>query len=116
MSSPIRDKSFRFAVRIVKFAKWLKEHSKDFEIASQLLRSGTSIGANVAEAQSGQSTKDFLHKMHIAFKEANETIYWLELLKEAEIISQKAADELLTDATELKKILASIIMTTKENN
>ena len=116
MNSPIREKSFQFAVRIVKFVKWFKQNSKDYELANQLLRSGTSIGANAAEAQSGQSRKDFASKMHISFKEANETIYWLELLKEAEIISQKIADDLLKDATELKKLLASIIKTTKENS
>ena len=113
--NPARDKSFKFAVRIVKFSKWMKEERKDFELASQLLRSGTSIGANVEEAQSAQSKKDFLHKNHIAFKEANETIYWLKLLKEAKIITNEQADSLLSDALELKKLLASITKTTREN-
>ena len=112
--SPVRDKSFGFAVRIVKFAKWMKEEKKDFELASQLLRSGTSIGANVEEAQSAQTKKDFLHKNHIAFKEVHETIYWLKLLKEAEVITIEQADSLLSDAEELRKILASITKTTRE--
>ena len=114
MNSPIKDKSFQFGVRIVRFCRWLRKKSHDYELASQLLRSGTSIGANVAEAQNGQTRKEFISKMYIAFKETNETIYWLELLKEAEVISQSDAGELLSDANELRKILASIIKTAKQ--
>ena len=113
--NPIRDKSFDFAVRIVKFHKWLKESGADYDLAKQVLRSGTSIGANVAEAQSGQSKKDFIHKNHIAFKEVNETIYWLNLLNKSEIISDDTANSLLKDAEELRRILASIIKTSKES-
>ena len=113
--SPIREKSFSFAVKIVKFVRWLKEKTNNYELASQLLRSGTSIGANVAEAQSAQSKKDFISKMYIAFKEVNEAVYWLQLLREAGIIREDIADELLKDATEIKKILASIIKSAKEN-
>ena len=80
----------------------------------QVLRSGTSIGANVTEAGSAQSKKDFAHKMHIAFKEANETRYWLELLVASETISQKTADGLLNDITELIKLLASILKTSNQ--
>ena len=115
MSNPIKEKSFLFAVRIVKFSKWLDDKSINYKLIDQVLRSGTSIGANVAEAISAQTKKDFAHKMHIAFKEANETIYWLELLCKAEIITEKTANELLIDAEELRKILASIIKTTREN-
>ena len=113
--SPIKDKSFKFAVKIVKLAKWLKRKSNDYELAGQLLRSGTSVGANVTEAQAAQSKKDFISKMHISFKEINETIYWLELLAEVEIIREDIAKELLDDAKEIKKILASIIKTSKQN-
>ena len=113
--NPIRDKSFDFAVRIVKFHKLLKESGVDYDLAKQVLRSGTSIGANVAEAQSGQSKKDFIHKSHIAFKEVNETIYWLNLLNKSELISDDTANSMLKDAEELRRILASIIKTSKEN-
>jgi four helix bundle protein len=82
----IRDKSYTFALRIIKLCQWLRE-SKHYEMSSQLLRSGTSIGANVEEALAGHSRKDFLHKMTIASKEARETNYWLRLLKDSEILT-----------------------------
>ena len=112
-ANPIKEKSFDFAVRIVKFAKWLDGQKVNYKLIDQVLRSGTSIGANVTEAISAQTKKDFAHKLHIAFKEANETRYWLELLLASETISQKAANELLSDVTELIKILASILISTK---
>ena len=112
--NPIVQKSFDFAVKVVKLARWLKERSKDYALINQLTRSATSIGANVAEAQSAQSRPDFISKMHIALKETNETIYWLRLFLATDIISKEDADKLLKDAQEIRKILASIIKTSKE--
>ena len=109
MSNPIEEKSFDFAVRIVKFVKWLKSETKEYELANQVLRSGTSIGANVAEAQYAQSKKDFASKMHIALKEAYETEYWLRLMVASEIVSNEFADSLLQDLKDILKLLISIL-------
>ena len=103
--SPIRVKSFQFACDIVGFTPLLKE-KKEFELASQLLKSGTSIGANVREAQRGVSTKDFKNKFGIALKEADETKYWLELI---EATSDLQTDNLKAKCEELIRILVSII-------
>ena len=108
------DKSFAFAVRVVKLARWLKKEAKEYELASQVIKSGTSIGANVAEAQEAQSKADFISKMSIALKEASETIFWIKLLQSSEAIGEKEAQSLLHDAYELKKILTSIVKSTKE--
>ncbi len=86
--SIIKDKSFVFAIRIVKLYKHLVETKKEFVLSKQLLRSGTAVGALVREAQNAESSKDFIHKLAIAQKECDETIYWLELLKETEYITQ----------------------------
>lgn len=102
--SPIRNKSFQFAVEIVQFTRILK-HNRDFELASQLLRSGTSIGANVREAQRGVSLKDFKNKFGIALKEADETKYWLELIAAT---SEYKTDNLIAKCEELIKILVAI--------
>ncbi|SDK76923.1 four helix bundle protein [Salinimicrobium catena] len=104
-NSPIRIKSFQFACDIVFFTRSLKE-KKEFELASQLLRSGTSIGANVREAQRGVSTKDFKNKFGIALKEADETKYWLELI---EATSNTDCKILIAKCDELMKIMVSII-------
>ena len=114
MNSPIKEKSFAFAVRIVKFARWLDEQGVNYKLTDQVLRSGTSIGANVIEAQAAQTKKDFAYKMQLSFKEANETRYWLELLSASETISQKVADDLIKDVTELIKLLATIIKSSKQ--
>ncbi len=108
----ILDKSNRFAVRIVKLSAQLND-LKNFEIASQILRSGTSIGSNVEEAQGGASKKDFTNKMRIAYKEARETKYWLRLLRDAEISDPKTIESLLTVCEELLKILFTIINSSK---
>ena len=113
MSNPIKDKSFDFAVRIVKFAKWLDEQKVNYKLIDQVLRSGTSIGANVTEAGSAQSKKDFAYKMQVAFKEANETRYWLELLVASETINKEVATSLLSDITEIIKLLAAILKSSK---
>jgi four helix bundle protein len=104
-NSPIRIKSFQFAVEIVHFADKLKE-KKDFELASQILKSGTSIGANTREAQRGVSKKDFRNKFGIALKEADETKYWLEILVAT---GREVPEELLNNCEELIRILVSIV-------
>ena len=103
-----------FALRIIKLYKFLCEEKKEYIISKQLLRSGTSIGANVHEAHNGQTNRDFLSKMYIAFKEASETEYWINLLIRTEYLSKEQGDSILNDCIEIKKILTSIIKTTKE--
>lgn len=107
-------KSFAFAVRIIKLYKLLNENKKEYILSKQLLRFGTSIGANVREAHNTESKNDFVHKMAIAQKETSEVIYWIELLKETSYISQKEFESIYLDATELLKIIRSIILTSKK--
>ena len=109
----VLEKSFDFAVRIVNLYKYLCDTKKEITLSRQLLRSGTSIGANVHEATNGQSRKDFLAKMYIAFKEATETEYWIKLLLKTEYLRTKEGESILADCVEIKKILNSIIKTTK---
>lgn len=112
----IQQKSFAFAVRIVNLYKNLIYEKKEFVLSKQLLRSGTSIGANVEESIGGQSDKDFISKISIAYKEARETIYWLKLLHATDFLTQQQADSLLNDADEICKILASIQKILKSRN
>lgn len=105
----IKDKSFGFAIKIVNLYKELTGKKKEFVLSRQILKSGTSIGANITEALAAQSKKDFRAKLTISFKEAKETKYWLELLKETNYIDKEIYLELITDADELCKILYSII-------
>ena len=114
MEFAIQEKSFAFAVRIVKLCKYLRNEKREFALADQLLRSGTSIGANVSEAQQAQSKSDFIHKMSIAIKEAYETNYWLRLLYATNYISDKAFHSVIADCSELEKILIAIIKSSKE--
>lgn len=109
----IRDKSFAFALRVVKCYKFLVEN-KEFVLSKQLLRSGTAVGALVREAEHAESTADFIHKMAIAQKEAKETEYWLELLFQSEYLEVAQYNSIISDIQELNKILASIIITSKE--
>ena len=111
----IKDKSFAFAVRIVNLYKHLTGGAKEFVLSKQLLRSGTSIGANVREAHNAESKKDFIHKLAIAQKECDETHYWLELLHKTAFLSPAEFSAIYADATELLKILKSIILTTKKS-
>ena len=111
----IKQKSYDFALRIIKLCMWLKEQ-KHFEVASQLLKSGTSIGANVEEALAGQSRKDFKAKMSIASKESRETNYWLRLMKDSGILSQEQCGPLLQESEELVKLLTSIVKTVQTNS
>jgi four helix bundle protein len=111
----LRDKSFAFAVRIAKLYRYLVENKREFVLSKQLLRSGTSIGANIREAYNAESKKDFIHKLAIAQKECDESLYWLELLNAIECISGKEFESLSTDCIELLKIIRSSILTTKIN-
>ena len=104
----IMRKSFAFSVRIVNLYKYLSEQKKEYVISKQIYRSGTSIGANIAEAQRAQSTADFVAKMKIALKEANETQYWLQLLHETNYITEKEFTSVHNDLLEILKILTSI--------
>ena len=104
----IMQKSFAFSVRIVNFHKYLTREKHEHMISTQIYRSGTSIGANIAEAQRAQSTADFVAKMKIALKEANETQYWLQLLHEAKYITEKEFTSLHSDLAEILKILTAI--------
>ena len=112
----IQEKSFAFAIRIVNLYKYLCEEKKEFILSKQVLRSGTSIGANIEESIGGQSDRDFLTKVTIAYKEARETVYWLKLLLATNYINNEQADSLLKDAEEICKILGKIQITTKNRN
>lgn len=111
----IKDKSFDFALRIVKMYKFLCESKKEFVLSKQLLRSGTAIGALIREAEHAESKADFIHKIAIAQKEANEAEYWIELLFRSEYIDENAYQSILKDVQELHKIISSIIITSKKN-
>jgi four helix bundle protein len=111
----IKKKSFAFAVRIVNLYKVLSTERKEFVMSKQLLRSGTSVGANIREALNAQSKPDFIHKLAISQKECDETVYWLELLKETGYTTNIEFESMNTDAIELLKIIRSIIITSKKN-
>ena len=110
------DKSIDFAARIVKLCKFLENSQKEHIISKQIIRSGTSIGANINEAQYGNSKADFISKLHISLKEAAETEYWLRLLNKSEYVDEKLFKSLLDDCLELKKLLISSINTAKNNS
>jgi len=107
ISATAREKSMRFAVRIVKLYQFLCDEKKEYTLSKQILRSGTSIGANLAEAESAISRKDFLSKLYIALKECSETLYWLELMKETEYLTEEQFQSLHRDCEELRKMLSS---------
>ena len=114
MDSAIRDKSKLFAIRIVKLYRYLCSEKKEYILSNQLLRSGTSIGANVVEAQAAISKKEFLAKMYISFKECHETEYWLELLHDTDYLSDDEYNSINQDNLALKKMLSSITFTTSK--
>ena len=116
MDNIIVSKSFSFAIRIVKLYKYLCDEKKEYVLSKRLLRSGTSIGTNINEAQEAQSKNDFISKLSISLKEARESKYWIELLKETDFLTIKEADSLLENLTEILKLLTSIIKTTRTNN
>ena len=109
----VQAKSFDFAVRIVNLYKHLTADKKEFVLSKQLLRSGTSIGANISETENAQSKADFVSKMNIALKEANETQYWLKLLQATDYLSDKEFESINADVAELIAVLTSICKTTK---
>lgn len=111
----VKEKSFLFAVRIVKLYKFLSEEKNEFVLSKQILRSGTSVGAMIREAEHAESHNDFKHKMAIAQKEINETIYWLELLVETAYLSRDQYESLNNDALEIIRLITSIIKTAKTN-
>ena len=110
-SNIIVEKSFEFAVRIINLRRYLAEEHKEYVLSKQLLKSGTSIGANVSEAQRGQSKADFIAKMSIALKEANETQYWLKLLYRTDYLTKTQFDSMNTDIYELLSLLTAICKT-----
>ena len=111
----IKNKSFDFALRIVKFYKLFTVSKREYVLSKQLLRSGTSVGAMIREAEHAQSKADFIHKLSIALKEANESEYWLELLHKSEFIDDREFYSLSTDLTEILKLLISILKKLKSN-
>jgi len=113
MENIVASKSYQFALRIVLLYKLLASERKEFVLSKQVLRSGTAVGALVKEAEHAQSKADFLNKMNVALKEANETEYWLMLLKDSAFISEIEFDSIYYDCKELIKLLASIVKTTK---
>ena len=110
----IKNKSFQFAIRVVSLYKILTEERKEYILSKQFMRSGTSIGANIREAINAQSHADFIHKFSIAQKECDETLYWIELLKETNYIRDTEFTSIHNDASEILKIIRSIILTTKK--
>lgn len=112
----IQEKSFAFAVRIVSLYKYLCDEKKEFVLSKQLLRAGTSIGANIEEAIGGQSDKDFYAKITIAYKEARESIYWIKLLSATKYLTEIQSESILNDADEICKILSKIQLTLKSRN
>ena len=111
----VQDKSFSFAIRTVNLCRFLREEKKEFVLSKQLLRSGTSIGANIAEAQNAQSRADFQSKMNIALKETTETKYWLRLLHATGYLTDVEFKSVFLDCSEIERILSSSVKSLKEN-
>jgi four helix bundle protein len=109
----VRDKSFAFALLVVKLAKFLQDNRREFVLSRQVLRSGTAIGALVREAEHAESKADFIHKMSIALKEANETAYWLDLLHHGQYIDEQNFNSVRSDNRELVKLLIAIVKSAK---
>ena len=109
------DKSVLFAVRIIRLYQYLTRNKKESIISKQIIRSGTSVGANINEANYAQSVRDFISKMHIALKETAETEYWLRLLIMSEYLTEDMGRSILTDCLEIKRILIATINTAKKN-
>ncbi|MGD1806661.1 four helix bundle protein [Dapis sp. BLCC M126] len=112
----VKEKSFAFALRIVKLSQYLNQDKQEYVLSKQLLRSGTAIGALVREGEHAESRADFVHKMAIALKEANETLYWLELLHQADYIDVRGFNSVSQDCIELLKLLTTIVKSAKSNN
>ena len=112
--SIVKNKSYKFAIRIINLYKYLTKNKKEFVLSKQILRSGTSIGANVEESLGGKSTKDFLSKLSVAYKETRETKYWLNLLKDSQYLNETESKSLLLDCEELLRIIGKIQITLKK--
>lgn len=112
----IKDKTFAFGKRVVRMCKYLEENKREFVLSKQLKRSGTAPGALVRESEHAESTKDFIHKLSLALKEANETDYWLHLIKEGDYITSKEFESMWKDCDEIIRILVAILKTTKGGN
>lgn len=115
-SNILRGKSYAFAVRSIKLYQYLANDHKEYVLSKQLLRSGTSIGANIEEAFQGESKSDFIHKLSIANKEAFETNYWLRLLRDSNILTPAQAESLLNECDELQRMLVAAIKTSKKRS
>ena len=113
--SLVFEKSLAYAVRIVNLYKYLNEQKRETVMSKQLLRSGTSIGANISEALNAESDSDFIHKLAIAQKEVNETSYWIQLLEKTDYLTSQEYQSMSNDIDELRKMITSIILTKKEN-
>lgn len=111
----VLDKSYQFALRVVKMYIYLRNNRSEFHLSAQLVRSGTSIGANIEEATGGSSRRDFKAKLSIAFKEAKETRYWIKLLRDSDLVDRKLADSFILDCEEIIRLLTAIIKTLKSN-
>lgn len=111
MKNPVKDKSYSFAIHIVELVKEIRKSHKEYDLTKQLIRSGTSIAANIEEADAAFSDKDFHYKFSIAYKEARETHFWIRLLKDTYYIKEEAANKLLNELTEILKLLGSILKT-----
>lgn len=111
----VREKSFAFAARVVRLAQWLQNEKKEYVLSRQVLKSGTAIGALVREAEHAESKSDFTHKMSIALKEANETLYWLDLLHETNYLDASSMQSIRPDSEELLKLLITIVKTSKRD-
>lgn len=114
--NPIKDKSYEFAIRCIRLWNYLIENKKEYVLSKQVIRSGTSIWANIREAQNAQSNSDFVHKLSISQKEADETLYWIELLKDTQYISEIEYQSLENDLIEIIKLLCTIIKTSKSKH
>ena len=113
--SVLKEKSFTFAIRVIKLAKFLREEKKEFILSKQIVRCGTSIGANIEEASGAQSNNDFIAKLHISLKEAKETHYWVRLLRDTDYISTEQAKSLIDDIDDIITILVKSLKTIKSN-
>lgn len=111
----LRDKAYNFALRVVKLHKYMAKEHQEFVLSKQVLRSGTSIGANIEESVHAQSKIDFIHKLSIAQKEACETHYWIKLLRDSEYLDHKSSESLPTDCEEIQRLLTASIKTAKSN-
>ncbi len=111
----LKEKAYKFALRIVKLYQYLANEKREFVMSKQVLRSGTSIGANIEEANQAQSKMDFIHKLSISQKESYETHYWIRLLRDSDFLSEKLANSLLEDCEEIQKLITSSIKTAKTN-